>query len=192
MFMSAKFVRTAIEFFVHSSSRIIVAALALTTFAYIPTHAAIRLHVGDPEVLMAVESPVVLRRKPQRFELVLTKESSGTGRNFSSIFSAAEKRHVYLVMKRFQVEVDPAVLYAVHLAHAPTKSQTNRKWLVGYINFYNSTSNDVFFSVDVTKTLRKITESHRSADKLALFLTPTGAAAPDSKVTIGQISLVMQ
>ena len=99
-------------------------------------------------------------------------------------------------MKNFQVEVDPGVLYAVYLTPDLKKTKTTRKWLVGYMNFYNAgrltSANDVFFSFDVTVTLRKISELRRSTHKLTLLITPTSQAAPDSKVTVGQVQLVAQ
>ena len=181
-----------------SRSLIVVAALmtlGLVTPASVLTREATGFQIDKPEILTSVESPVVLRTRPERFEFELTKDSSG-GRNLLSILTASQNRHVHLVMRNFQVEVDPGVLYAVHLAHGPKKSKTTRKWLVGHINFYNAgqltTRNDVFFSFDVTETLRKISEHHRSTDKLALFITPTGEAEPSSKVTIGLVQLVVQ
>ena len=192
----AKFLRTATQLVAESHSRIVAAAvtLALMTLISIPTRGATGFQTGKPEVLTSIESPVVLRNSPERFEFALTKDSSGSG-DLLSTLGVGQKGNVYLVMRNFQVEVDPGVLYAVYLT-PDKKTKTTRKWLVGYINFYNAgrltSANDVFFSFDVTATLRKISELRRSTHKLTLLIAPTSQAAPDSKVTVGEVHLVAQ
>lgn len=194
----AKFLRTTTAIVAGSRPRIVVVVLItlnLITLVCVPTRGATGFQTEKPEVLMSVESPIVLRTRPEWFAFALTKDLSGS-RNLLSTLGANQKGHVYLVMRNFQVEVDPGVLYAVYLTPDPKKTKTTRKWLVGHINFYNAgqltSPNDVFFSFDVTVTLGKISEHHRSTDKLALFITPNGQAAPNSKVTIGQVQLVVQ
>lgn len=194
----AKLLRTAMEIVVESRSRIVAAALValgLMTLVSVSTPGAIQLQTEKPEVLTSVEAPVVLRTRPERFEFVLSKDVSGN-RSLLSTLRVSQKARVYLVMRKFQVEVDPGVLYAVYLTPDPKRRKTTRKWLVGHINFYNAgqltSSNDVFFSFDVTVTLRKISELRRTTNNLAVFITPTGQAAPDSKVTVGRVQLVVQ
>jgi hypothetical protein len=194
----AKFLRTATEIVAKWRSLIVTAVLVtlgLVTLVFLPTLEATGFQTEKPEVLTRVESPVVLRTRPEWFEFVLTKDLLDS-RNLLSTLGARQKGHVYLVMRNFRVEVDPGVLYAVYLTPDPKKTKTTRKWLVGHINFYSAGQltypNDVFFSFDVTWTLRKISELRRSTDKLALFITPTGQPAPDSKVTVGQVQLVVQ
>lgn len=162
-----------------------VARLLLLALAGLSLVGGCALSQSPPptELLAAAAAPVRLERAPVTVALV-----PADGDPAARVAALAPGREVYLLLDGLRVIGDPGSLYRVELVAAGAARQLAQE--VGSFNVFgvaHAQGATAQRSFVVTAALRRL-----AVGGLAVRLTPDPAAAPDARVEIGRISLVVQ
>jgi hypothetical protein len=134
-----------------------------------------------------------------------------TGKSLAAQLDAlAPGRSLYLVVRGLTATEQPGVLYSVYLdLPAGARPAENDPRKVGILDFYsarppgapnapdaespiNRDDEKVFFSFNITPTVRALRQRGQLTDRTTLTLVPEGAPVPASKAVIGHLELVEQ
>ena len=141
---------------------------------------------AQPQVLVRAAAPLQLGPGPVERELAGAAQATALARQLQGL---APGREVYLVLDGLRVEADPGVLYQVELvsctAGGAGPEAAGSFSLYGVAHAARASAQRSFV---VTAAVRRLA----ARGGFALRLRPAGAPAPDAKVEIGQIYLVLQ
>ena len=158
--------------------------------------AAGKTKLKNGTVIAKTTGAVTLKPEGVRVTLELVPEERQKSQSLSArIAKLGSGKCLYIVFKNLQTNEQPCELYHVYLNVEPGKTPNTSDQPDGVLNFFNARKDaraDVFFSFDVTETLRKLSAEKQLAESLTLTIIPAEPPAAGAVPTIGQIELVEQ
>jgi hypothetical protein len=175
-----------------TARRVYIIAFILLAFVSVQVSSA---KSTNATVIAKSSAPAALKPEGVRVAIELVANERRDNQSLASrIAKVPSGKSLYLVFKNLNTPKQPEELYNVYINLEEGKTPTAADTPAGTINFYNfarKSSDDAFFSFDVTDALKKLVAEKRLSD-LVITIIPAAPPAEGVVPTIGQIELVEQ